>query len=295
MKIKIRIIDQDLSYGESLATKLREYFQTIEVIAITIPLYIEESDELETIDLFSEDQYPSYKPENYYISIKSENPFRSELDNNSPTSSLSRFSPIKMFIKVIEAKILEISPNYFVSNLISTFLIEENSSILLQNIAKEISNVSKNKHKFILNLGPDNLFSKNKESMSLSISKMLLKISLRNFDVNELGQYIEISPLSPNLMRFTLTENHDDWIFASDSLVRETIELIRSWLDTNYKDNWELYLISINMPHKINLLLSSFSQNLRIYLADFQEADNKYVSELVANLPKNSTYEIKTK
>lgn len=295
MKIKVRIIDQDLSYGESLARKLRKYFQNIEIIAITIPLFEEKSADQATIDLFSEDQYPSYKPENHYILIKSENPFKSNLDNNSPTSSLSRFSPIKMFIKIIEAKILEISPNFFVTNLISTFLIEENSSKLLQNIAKEISNVSKNKHKFILNLGPDNLFPKNKESMSLSISKMLLKISLRNFDINELGQYIEISQLSPNLMRFTLTENHDDWIYASDSLVRETIEMIRSWLDANYKDNWELYLISVNMPHKINLLLSSFSQNLRIYVSDFQGDDDKYISELVANLPKDSNCEIKTK
>lgn len=295
MKIKLRIIDQDLSYAESLAAKLREHFQTIEIIAITIPLFVEPDKIETTIDLFSEDQYPSYKPENYSIAIKSESPFTSNLDKNKPVDNLSRFSPIKMFVSSIETKILEISPNYFESNLVSSFIIEENSRKLLQNIAVEISNMSKMNHKFILNLGPDTLFPKNKSSSSLSISKLLLKISLRNFDVNDLGKYIEISPLSPSLMRFSLTENHDDWILASDTLVRETIETIRSWLDDNYKDNWELYLISINMPHKINLLISSLSQKLTIYISDFQEADDKYISELIGNLPKDSTYEIKMK
>lgn len=295
MKIKLRIIDQDLSYAENLAAKLRERLQSIDIVAITIPLFVEANELETTIDLFTEDQYPSYKPENCYITITSENPFISVSEKNKPTDNLSRFSPIKMFVSSIEAKILEIYPNYFESNLISSFIIEENSRDLLQNIALEISNTSKINHKFILNLGPDTLFPKNEKSMSLSISKLLLKISLRNFDINGLGEYLEISPLSSSLMRFTLTENHDDWILASDTLVREAIETIKSWLDENYEDKWELYLISINMPHKINLLLSSLSQKLRVYISDFQKTDDKYISELIGNLPKDSTYEIKRK
>ncbi len=295
MKIKLRIIDQDLSYAENLAVKLRERLQSVNIVAITIPLFIEANELETTIDLFTEDQYPSYKPENCYITITSENPFTPDSAKNKPTENLSRFSPIKMFVSSIEAKILEIYPNYFESNLISSFIIEENSMGLLQNLAVEISNMSKMNHKFILNLGPDTLFPKNDETMSLSISKLLLKISLRNFDINALGEYLETSPLSPSLMRFTLTENHDDWILASDTLVRETIEAIKSWLDENYKDNWELYLISINMPHRINLLLSSFSQKLRVYISDFQETDDKYIAELIGNLPKDSNYEIKRK
>lgn len=295
MKIKLRIIDQDLNYAENLAAKLRERLESIDIVAITIPLFVEANELETTIDLFTEDQYPSYKPENCYITITSENPFTSDSAKNKPTENLSRFSPIKMFVSSIEAKILEIYPNYFESNLISSFIIEENSRELLQNLAVEISNMSKMNHKFILNLGPDTLFPKNEETMSLSISKLLLKISLRNFDINALGEYLETSPLSPNLMRFTLTENHDDWILASDTLVRETIEAIKSWLNENYKDNWELYLISINMSHRVNLLLSSFSQKLRVYISDFQEIDDKYISELIGNLPKDSTYEIKRK
>ncbi len=287
MKIVIRVIDFDLDFAKSLSSKLEKLLKDYEFKAINVPFFIEPNSDEIFFDIYNPDQFPMLEGG---LKLFTDDPF---LDNSSvkPESKLFRFSPISAIANEVQNLLISMYPELEKRQTVEAFISASSNENLLISIANSIR-FSSNKYKYILNIGPSYLFPASNEYSKYNSSEYLMQLSLRQFKTEDLGKYIEESPWIVNARRIRLARHPDDWLFINEDVFRRSIEIYVEWLNTQVPDYWELYIISLNMPHKLNMIIASKVSKLYTHSSLNPVKDNLYFSELIAALPQNSTYEV---
>lgn len=292
MDILVKIIDLDLDYAEVLASKLGDYFPNLRFIAQNIPYQLTNAD-ADYIDIYCPEQYPTYEASD--ISLK----LHLDLFDFDPALPLNdkklyRFSPIDKISAALETLVSEHFPEQVRNSSITTFISHSYDERFADYILKSIRNSPKQSHKYVLNIGPNYLYTPGDEKNKFNASEFLLQLSLRQFDVMSLGQYIEDSPILENVKRIRLSKHPDDWVLLSDDVFRSSIDNYVEWLNVHAGDFWDLYIISLNMPHKLNKIIVSKTESLHLHEWLGFNADSIYFYDLIATLPSGANFELIT-
>ncbi len=262
--MRIDIIDLDHFYAEALAKRLQGALPGVEIHCVdtpeklaSIPIVSDEEEIEPILEIFTQEQFPHYKPEADHLVLRDER----LVDQGQAAEGLRRLGPVSEIIAAVcayeeaHAKRTKLKP-------VTSYFAWQWSEAIRNRIGQNIHQGSRSGiQALVVELGPAVLFPEAAHDSSLDF---LVDLSLRKIGKENCGQYFEPWPPYPETLRLFLPSRSDDWLLSPDSLVMEAITLIGEWASEHYGTHWRLYVLACFLPFRLCRPLAALSEEVEV-------------------------------